>query len=140
MDDTTNYGLVAGGGVLIALPILIPLILKFGFGVGAKRVMLKNPETGQIRKGYYGFSWTYLFFGWWVPLLRGELGTAALHLLFSVFTFGIWQIIVSFLYNAQYTNRLIAQGFRLADTLAANAAAARAIGVDLALHHGMAAA
>ena len=99
----------------------------------------KNPGTGQIRKGYYGFSWTYFFFGWWVPLLRGELATAALHFLFSILTFGLWQIIVSFLYNSQYTNRRIAEGFRFADTPKVDAAAARAIGVDLNLHHSTAA-
>lgn len=112
----------------------IPLILKLVFKVGAKRVRMKNAATGQMKDGFYGYSWTYLFFGWWVPLLRGELGVAALHLLFSFFTMGIWQIIVSFMFNAQYTNRKIAEGYRFADRPEVNAAAAQAVGVDMQVH------
>ncbi len=78
----------------------------------AEKIMMKNPTTGQLKNGFYGFSWTYLFFGFFVPLFRSELGIAALHLLFSIFTFGIWQIIVSFLYNKQYTQRLIEKGYK----------------------------
>lgn len=122
------------GEVLLLILIVAPLILKFAFGVGAKRVAMLNSTTGQTRDGFYGFSWTYFLFGWWVPLLRGELAVAALHLLFSIFTLGIWQVIVSFMYNRQYTDRKIAEGFRLADNEAGNAAAARALGLDLALH------
>lgn len=49
-----------------------------------------------MKTGLYGFSWTYLFFGWLVPVFRGELGVGALHLLFSVVTFGLWQFIACF--------------------------------------------
>ncbi|MFM6979465.1 MAG: hypothetical protein ACKOW7_05595 [Methylophilaceae bacterium] len=56
----------------------------------ATGVMIQNPNNGLTRIGYFGFSWTYLFFGWWVPLIRGELGVAALHLLFTICTFGLW--------------------------------------------------
>ena len=48
----------------------------------ATAVIIKHPNSGMIKIGYYGFSWTYLFFGWFVPLFRGELGVAALHMLF----------------------------------------------------------
>jgi len=112
---------------------LIPIILKL-CGVGAKRVTMKNTTTGQIKTGFFGFSWTYFFFGWWVPLLRGELGVAALHFLFSIITFGIWQIIVSFMYNRQYTNRLIEAGYRFFDTPQINERAAEWVGVDLDVH------
>jgi hypothetical protein len=39
--------------------------------------MIKHNQSGLVKKGYFGFSWTYLFFGWFVPLFRGELGVAA---------------------------------------------------------------
>ena len=103
-------------------------------GIGAKHVMMKSPVTGQLKQGFYGFSWTYLFFGFWVPLIRGELGVAALHLLFTVVTAGLWQIVVCFLYNKQYTNRLIEKGFRFTDTSERNQRAAAALGVDLSVH------
>lgn len=81
----------------------------------AKRVMTLNPKTGLTKKGYFGFSWTYLFFGWFVPLFRGELTVAALHLLFTIVTFGFWQLIIAFLYNKQYMTRLLESGYQLND-------------------------
>ena len=106
----------------------------------AQIVMMKNDSNGLVKKGVIGFSWTYLLFGWWVPLLRGELGVAALHLLFSIVTFGLWQFIVSFLYNKQYTSRLIENGYRFADSESMNIFAAGKIGVDLASHFNRVAA
>lgn len=92
--------------------------------------MTRNPHTGVLKRGFYGFSWTYLFFGWLVPLVRGELGVAALHLLFSVCTLGIWQIIVAFLYNNQYTVRLLEKGYVLNDRPELVTEAQRRIGVS----------
>ncbi len=97
----------------------------------ARTVIMKNPQNGLLKKGFFGFSWTYFFFGWFVPLFRGELGVAALHLLFSLLTFGLWQIIFCFLYNKQYTTRLIADGFKFADRSDVNQAAAVALGADV---------
>ena len=99
----------------------------------ARTVVMKNPQNGMIKKGFYGFSWTYFFFGWFVPLFRGELGVAALHLLFSFLTLGLWQIIFCFLYNKQYTSRLIADGFKFADRPDANLAAAIALSTDVSI-------
>jgi hypothetical protein len=67
----------------------------------ASAVIIRHNQSGLTKKGYYGYSWTYLFFGWFVPLFRGELGVAALHLLFSCVTLGFWQLVMSFLYNRQ---------------------------------------
>ena len=44
----------------------------------ADSVMIKHASSGLVKSGKYGFSWTYLFFGWLVPLFRGpgqESGT-----------------------------------------------------------------
>ena len=98
----------------------------------ATRVMMKNPNNGLIRKGYVGFSWTYLFFGGLVPLFRGEIGTGVLHIILSTFTLGISNIIFCFLYNKQFMHRLIEKGFRFNDLPATNEHAARKIGADLA--------
>ena len=95
----------------------------------ATAVMIKHNQSGLVKKGYYGFSWTYLFFGWFVPLFRGELGVAALHLLFSMVTFGLWQIVMCFLYNKQYMTRMLTTGWTLADTPDRNAQAAMKLGV-----------
>ena len=79
----------------------------------ATQIRIKHEQSGMTKDGYYGFSWTYLFFGWFVPLFRGELGVGALHLLFTIFTFGIWQFIVCFLYNKQYMTRMLTNGWVL---------------------------
>lgn len=97
----------------------------------ATAVLIKHPPSGLIRKGYYGFSWTYLFFGWLVPVFRGELGVGALHLLFSLVTFGLWQFIVCFLYNRQFMTRMLTSGWVLADSDTQNATAALALGIAL---------
>ena len=81
----------------------------------ATGVIIQNPKNGLTRMGYFGFSWTYLIFGWWVPLIRGELGVAALHFLFTLCTFGLWQLIVAFLYNKQYMTRMLEKGYVLKD-------------------------
>ncbi len=97
----------------------------------ATRVTIKHPQSGLVQNGYVGFSWTYLFFGFWVPLIRGELGVAALHLLFTIFTFGLWQFVVSFLYNRQYMTRKLMKGWVLADSADRNNLAAAKIGLAL---------
>ncbi len=80
----------------------------------ATAVPIKHKESGMMKNGYYGFSWTYLIFGWFVPLFRGELGVGALHFLFTFVTFGLWQFILSFLYNKQYMTRMLTNGWELA--------------------------
>lgn len=81
----------------------------------ATQVMLKNSTTKMLKKGYVGYSWTYLFFGCLVPFIRGEIGIASLHLLFTLITGGIWQIVVSFLYNKQYMKRMLEKGWVFSD-------------------------
>ena len=95
----------------------------------ATKVMLRHPTNGLIKKGYFGFSWTYLFFGWWVPLIRGELGTAVLHLIITIFTFGLWQLIVAFLYNKQYMTRMLEKGYVLNDDEHVMATARQKLGI-----------
>lgn len=93
----------------------------------AKTVSIKHKESGMMKTGLYGFSWTYLFFGWFVPLFRGELGVGALHLLFSVVTFGLWQLVACFIYNKQYMTRMLTDGWELAGTEAENLRARAAL-------------
>ena len=95
----------------------------------AKRVALINPQTGVMKSGFYGFSWTFLFFGWFVPLFRGELMIALLHFIITLITFGFWQIIFAFLYNKQYTTRLLEKGYVLNDSDEVNMDARRKLGI-----------
>jgi len=95
----------------------------------AKRVSLIHPQTGLLKSGFYGFSWTFLFFGWFVPLFRGELLIALLHFTITVITIGLWQIIFAFLYNKQYTSRLLEKGYVLNDTEEVNEEARQKLGI-----------
>jgi hypothetical protein len=81
----------------------------------ATKVMIKHPASGLIKNGYFGFSWTYLFFGFWVPLIRGEIVISILHLVLTMVTFGLWQLIASFIYNKQYMTRMLENGYVLQD-------------------------
>ena len=95
----------------------------------AKRVQLINPETGLMKSGYYGFSWTFLFFGWFVPIFRGELFVSLLHFVITIVTFGLWQVIIAFLYNKQYMTRMLEKGYVLNDTEEVNEAARLKLGI-----------
>ena len=95
----------------------------------AKRIQLINPETGLMKSGYYGFSWTFLFFGWFVPIFRGELFISLLHFVITVVTFGLWQVIIAFLYNKQYMTRMLEKGYVLDDTEEVNEAARLKLGI-----------
>jgi len=96
----------------------------------AKRVALIHPQTGLMKSGFYGFSWTFLFFGWFVPLFRGELMIALLHFTITVITIGLWQIIFAFLYNKQYTTRLLEKGYVLNDSAEVNEEARQKLGIS----------
>ena len=96
----------------------------------AQSITIKHPSSGMTKTGYYGFSWTYLFFGFLVPIFRGELGVGALHLLFTIFTAGIWQVIMAFLYNKQYMTRMLTEkGWVLDGSASENELAKRALGI-----------
>ena len=96
----------------------------------ANKINIKHTESGMVKVGFYGYSWTYLFFGWFVPLFRGELGVGALHLLFTLLTGGIWQLIVSFLYNKQYMTRMLTNGWVLDGSDSDKVLAGTALGIS----------
>ncbi|MSQ65120.1 MAG: hypothetical protein EXR37_02000 [Limnohabitans sp.] len=78
-----------------------------------KKVRIIHSVSGIAKNGYMGYSWTYLFFGWFVPVVRGELGVGVLHLVITLVSFGLSQLIFPFLYNRQYMNRMLTSGWVL---------------------------
>lgn len=82
----------------------------------ARSIRLRHTQSNLTKMGYYGFSWTYLFFGWFVPLLRGEIGVAALHFFLTCISFGLFWIIFAFIYNKQYMHRMLTSGWEFYDT------------------------
>tara|TARA_B110000090_G_C12954299_1_gene282387 strand:+ start:106 stop:408 length:303 start_codon:yes stop_codon:yes gene_type:complete len=98
----------------------------------ATKIVIRHKDSGLGKDGYYGFSWTYFFFGWLVPLIRGELAVAALHLLFTIFTLGIWQLIACFIYNRQFMERKLTEGWQLTGSDQEVLAAKGALGLAIA--------
>ena len=91
---------------LILLILLSPIIIGLALMGLQKKVRLIHPQTGLAKTGYVGWSWTYFLFGWLVPVIRGEIGIGVLHCILTFATFGIFQWIMSMLYNRQYMTRI----------------------------------
>ena len=102
--------------LIIILIFFSPLILGLIFMGAQKRVNLKHSNSGLNKPGYVGYCWTYFFFSFFVPIFRGEILIGVLHLIFSIVTFGLFQLIIPFLYNKQFTTRMLTSGWELSDT------------------------
>jgi len=98
---------------LLLLLVLSPVILGLIFLGLQKPVRIIHAPSGMVKVGYVGFSWTYLVFGWFVPVVRGELGVGVLHLVITLVSFGLSQLIFPFLYNRQYMVRMLTSGWEL---------------------------
>jgi len=80
----------------------------------AVEVQMRHPISGIYKNGFVGFSWTYLFFGFFVPLLRGHYRYALYHFLIFVFSgplFPLVQFVLAFKFNRWYTLDLIETGY-----------------------------
>ena len=105
----------------------------------ATAVNLKHPSTGLTKKGFYGFSWTTFFFGFFPALFRGDfitfIGGFVIAAIIGIVTFGIGMFVIgfiwAFMYNKYYTRKLLEKGYVLNDTPEVNKAAAEALGVAL---------
>jgi hypothetical protein len=89
----------------------------------ATRVRLRHPQTGIIKDGFYGFSWTSFFFGGFPALFRGDVGVG-LALLAGGVVAGIvsagllWfaiGLVWAFVYNKRYAIGLLERGYVLDD-------------------------
>lgn len=84
-------------------------------------VTLTHPTTNHSLTAPVGFSWTNFFFGFWVPLLRGDwVGFGVMFLLCLVGIFfwaNIWALpvymLLPCLYNRSFISRKIKQGYEL---------------------------
>jgi hypothetical protein len=102
---------------LLIIPILFLSVPIIGIALmGLQRsVLIKHQQSGLVRKGYVGYCWTYFFFGWLVPIFRGEIGVGVLHLLLTSVSLGFFQLVMPFLYNKQFMTRQLTSGWQLSD-------------------------
>ena len=115
--------------ILILLIIFLPLILGLIFMGLQKKIVFKHKDSGINKNGFVGYCWTYFFFGFFVPIFRGEISIGIFHLIFSLVTFGIFQLVMPFLYNRQFSTRLLTNGWELNDTDDKNELARLKIGI-----------
>lgn len=81
---------------------------------------MKSP-VGIVKQVKLGFSWTMLFFGIFVPLIRGDFKWFLITLIASVITCGFAWLVFPFIYNKIYIKELIEKGWLPADEVAVNA-------------------
>jgi hypothetical protein len=105
----------------------------------ATRIALKHKESGIVKDGFYGFSWTTFFFGFFPALFRGDfitfIGGFVISIIIGFVTLGVGALFVgfvwAFMYNRYYTRKLIERGYVLAGSDADNMLAASALGIAL---------
>jgi len=103
----------------------------------ATTVAMKHKDTGILKEGFYGFSWTTMFFGFFPALFRGDfmtfIGGFAICVIIGLMTLGIGALLVgfvwAFMYNKYYTRKLLERGYVFSDSASTNAAAAAALEV-----------
>lgn len=80
----------------------------------ATKIQMRHRHNGIYKDGFVGFSWTFLFFGFFVLLLRGNYAMAGIHFLIFILSGPFcWlvQIILAFYVNQWYTLNLIERGY-----------------------------
>ena len=102
--------------IIVILIFFSPLILGLIFMDAQKKINLKHSNSGLNKPGFVGYCWTYFFFSFFVPIFRGEILIGVLHFIFSVVTFGLFQLVIPFLYNKQFTSRMLTSGWEISDT------------------------
>lgn len=115
--------------VLIILSIVFGPALLGIFVFKQRPITLKHKDSGIRKTARLGWSWTYYYFGFLVPVFRGEILIGALHLVITFFTFGLFQLIWSFLYNKQHATRLLTSGWVLSDTPEVETFAKKKLGI-----------
>lgn len=90
----------------------------------AYSINLRHRESGLMRRAFYGFSWTTLFFGFFPALFRGDyltfMGGVVIYVTLAVWSYGMMAVLASivwaFLYNKYHATRLLERGYTFADT------------------------
>lgn len=115
--------------IIIISMFCLPLIIGSIVLGWQKKIKVKHNHSGIQKNCFVGYSWTYFLFGFFVPVFRGEISIGVFHLIFSIVTFGIFQLIMPFLYNKQYSIRLLNSSWSLNDSEENNAIAKYKLGI-----------
>ncbi|MBS14860.1 MAG: HrgC protein [Gemmatimonadetes bacterium] len=72
---------------------------------------MTQSQSGTVKQVKLGFSWTTLFFGLFVPLVRGDIKWAAIMFVLAFLSFGLSWLVFQFLYNKVHTRALLESGY-----------------------------
>ncbi|UKJ10565.1 HrgC protein [Helicobacter pylori] len=72
-------------------------------------------KDNLIKKGFVGFSWTTLFFSFFVSIIRGDVKWAVIIFIAALFTSFISNMVFAFIHNKQYTTRLLESDYEPTD-------------------------
>jgi predicted component of type VI protein secretion system len=76
------------------------------------QVRLIHSNSGLTKDCKVGFSWTSLFFGLFVPLVRGDLKWALISFVLASITLGLSWLVMPFIYNKIYIKSLLEKGYQ----------------------------
>lgn len=68
-------------------------------------------RNGELKRSYFGWSFTSLFFGFFVPLFRGDWKSFFIYFFVDIFTAWLGCVVQMIIYNKSYTANLIKSGF-----------------------------
>jgi len=84
----------------------------------------------MVKRCKLGFSWTMLFFGIFVPLIRGDFNWNILSLIISGLTLGVGWLVLPFFYNKIYIQGLLENGYEPLNDIDRQQLIARKIIID----------
>ena len=113
----------------IIILILIPFIIGTFFQGWQRAICIKHKDSNLQRRCFVGYSWTYFLFGFFVPIFRGEIVIGIVHAILALITFGLFQLIMPFLYNKQHAVRMLTNSWVLDDSPDMNKLACEKIGI-----------
>lgn len=104
-------------------------VILFGW---QEEIKIRHKESGIEGTLFVGYTWTYFLFGFFVPIFRGEITIGLSHLILSLLTLGLFQLVMPFLYNRQYSTRLLNDSWVLNDIPEKNELAEARLGITAA--------
>ncbi len=96
--------------LFLYIVVLIIFAIIGAICAGPTRVY-KNETTGHTKILKRGFSFTYLFFGPFVPLIRGHFSSFAIAMIIELFSLSLARFVYVFVINKTYSNKLLNDGY-----------------------------
>jgi len=81
------------------------------------KIVFKHPLTNEVKEAPVGFSWTTLFFGIFVSLIRGDFKWALIMFLAAFPSLGLSWLVFPFIYNKLYIKDIVKKGFKVKEVI-----------------------